>query len=156
MNNLLKPKLAVSIASTMIVAALLMSAACKGKDHATVGAAPPPPAVVVAEVPQRTVPIYSEYVGQTKALETVELRARVEGTLEKIYFKEGSPVRKGELLFTIDKRPFEATVQSAKAALAKADSDLAQAKQRTDVIQAQAQLADAEATMSKTNQDLAR
>ncbi|HKP13507.1 MAG TPA: efflux RND transporter periplasmic adaptor subunit, partial [Blastocatellia bacterium] len=115
-----------------------------------------PPAVVVAEVEQRTVPIYSEFVGQTKAQVTVELRARVEGVLEKIYFKEGSPVKKGDLLFTIDKRPFEAALQSAKALLAKAESDLAQARQRTDVLKAQAELADTEAVMSKTEQDLAR
>jgi membrane fusion protein (multidrug efflux system) len=59
-------------------------------------------------------------------------------------------------LFTIDKRPFQATVQSAKAAVAKANSDLSQARQRTDVIQAQAQLADAVAVHSKTQQDLNR
>src|SRR4029079_8411724 len=88
--------------------------------------------------------------------ETVELRARVEGVLEKIHFKEGLPVKKGDLLFTIDKRPFEAALQSAKAILAKAESDLAQARQRTDVLKAQAELADAEAVLSKTDQDLAR
>jgi len=105
---------------------------------------------------QQTVPIYSEFVGQTRADETVELRARVEGTLEKIYFKEGSPVKKGALLFSIDRRPFDAALQSAKAALAKAQSDLAQAQQRTDVIKAQAELADANAQLSKADQDLAR
>src|SRR4030095_8458631 len=121
-------------------------AGCKGKETAQVGRAPvPPPAVVVAEVPQRTVPIYSEFVGQTRAKETVELRARGEGVLENIYCKEGTPVKKGALLFTIDKRPFAAALQSAKAILAKAESDLAQAKQRTDVLKAQAEVADAEA-----------
>jgi membrane fusion protein (multidrug efflux system) len=138
-----------------MLAALLASAACKGK-NVSKAAETPPPAVVVADVPQRTVPIYSEFVGQTKAIETVELRARVEGVLEKIYFKEGSPVRKGDLLMTIDKRPFEASLQSAKAVLAKSQSDLAQAQQRTDVLKAQAELAAAQAVLSKTEQDLAR
>ena len=101
--------------------------------------------VVVAEVTRKTVPIYSEFVGQTKADDTVELRARVEGILLKTYFREGSTVRKGQLLFTIDKRPFEAALQSARALLAKSESDLAQARQRTDVLQAQAELADAQA-----------
>ena len=152
-----KPNLTVSLAATLAMTALLASAGCKGKETTKVGAAViPPPAVVVVEVPQRTVPIYSEFVGQTRAKETVELRARVEGVLEKIYFREGSPVNKGALLFTIDKRPFEAALQSAKAVLAKAESDLAQARQRTDVIKAQAELADAEAVLSKTEQDLAR
>jgi len=143
--------------STLILALLLLTSnACSNKDAAKLNAPIPPPTVVVEKIDQKTVPIYSEYVGQTKADDTVELRARVEGILEKVYFKEGSPVRKGELLFTIDKRPYLAAQQSAKAALAKAESDLAQAQQRTDVIQAQAALADAEATYSKTQQDLAR
>lgn len=130
--------------------------ACSKKDGGQGSAAGPPPTVVVERIDQRTVPIYSEYVGQTRAEETVELRARVEGILQKVYFREGSPVRKGQLLFTIDKRPFEANLQSAKAALAKSVADLAQARQRTDVLKAQAELADAQATHSKTQQDLAR
>lgn len=130
---------------------------CGKKDASkTATGGPPPPAVIVESIEQKTVPIYSEYVGQTKADDTVELRARVEGVLEKVYFREGSAVRKGQLLFTIDKRSYQATLQSAKAALAKANSDLSQAQQRTDVIQAQAQLADANATYSKTQQDLRR
>ena len=134
---------------------VIFAAACqKDAGHAT--AAPPPPTVVVETIDQRTVPIYSEYVGQTRAEETVELRARVEGILQKVYFREGSQVRKGQLLFTIDKRAYEADVQSGRAAVAKATADLAQAKQRTDVLKAQAELADAEATHSKTQQDLAR
>lgn len=138
-----------------IFSLVLFAGGCSKKDagHAS---APPPPTVVVEKIDQRTVPIYSEYVGQTRADETVELRARVEGILQKVYFREGSQVRKGQLLFTIDKRTFEANVQSAKAALAKSVADLAQAKQRTDVIKAQAELADTEATYSKTQSDLAR
>lgn len=135
---------------------LLAGVACSKKDAAKLNAPIPPPTVIVEQIDQKTVPLYSEYVGQTKADDTVELRARVEGILEKVYFKEGSAVRKGELLFTIDKRSYVAAQQSAKAALAKAESDLAQAQQRTDVISAQAALVDAEATYSKTQQDLAR
>jgi membrane fusion protein (multidrug efflux system) len=112
--------------------------------------------VVVAEVMRRTVPIYSEFVGQTKADDTVELRARVEGVLEKVHFREGARVRKGQLLFSIDKRPFAAALQSAKAVLAKSESDLAQARQRVDVLQAEAEVKDAESTLSKANQDVER
>jgi membrane fusion protein (multidrug efflux system) len=155
MNNRHLRTLSV-LASAALGSLLLVTAACSKKDASKTTAQIPPPTVIVEQVDQRTVPIYSEYVGQTKADETVELRARVEGILQKIYFKEGSPVRKGQLLFTIDKRPFQATLQSAKAVQAKAQSDLAQAQQRTDVIQAQAQLADALATYSKTQQDLNR
>ncbi len=146
-----------SLGVAMVGAVFSLNNGCGGKNQSKATAtAPPPPAVVVAEIVQRTVPVYSEFVGQTKANETVELRARVEGTLEKIHFKEGTLVKKGDLLFSIDKRPFEASLQSARAVLAKAESDLAQAQQRTDVLQAQAELTDAKATLSKSEQDLAR
>jgi membrane fusion protein (multidrug efflux system) len=151
----LRSKLSL-LAASGLAAVMAFSTACGKSDSKVSAAPPPPPAVVVAQVAQQTVPIYSEFVGQTRADETVELRARVEGVLEKIYFKEGSPVKKGALLFSIDKRPFEAAQQSAKAALAKAQSDLSQAQQRTDVIKAQAELADANAQLSKADQDLAR
>ena len=134
----------------------LLTSACSKKSATPQSAAPPPPSVIVADIVQKTVPIYSEYVGQTRAEETVELRARVEGILQKVYFREGSPVKKGQLLFLIDKRPFEASVQSSKAAVAKSQSDLAQAQQRADVLQAQAELADAEAVLSRATQDLRR
>jgi len=144
-----------SLAVPILAALLTSSTACKfEKAHSA--AQPPPPSVVVAPVTQKTVPIYSEYVGQTRADNTVELRARVEGILQKVYFREGAPVRKGQLLFTIDKRPFQAAVQSAEALAAKAVSDLAQAQQRTDVLQAQAELADAQAVLTRADQDVAR
>jgi membrane fusion protein (multidrug efflux system) len=135
---------------------LAFTAACSGKGDQKHDAAPPPATVIVAEVSQRTVPIYSEFVGQTRAEETVELRARVEGILLKVHFKEGSSVRKGQLLFTIDKRPFQASLQSAKALATKAVSDQAQAEQRTDVLEAKAQLADAEAVLTRADQDVNR
>src|SRR5215217_1861563 len=148
--NILYPKLSIALVM------LAITAACTGKSKERHDAAPPPTTVVVAEVQQKTVPIYSEFVGQTMADNTVELRARVEGVLQKVYFREGTPVRKGQLLFTIDKRPFAAAVQSAKALAAKAVSDQAQAEQRTDVLEAKAQLADAEAVLTRADQDVAR
>jgi membrane fusion protein, multidrug efflux system len=157
MNNiLLMRNLSLPLAALTLLTALLISSGCSKKsDHVTAAQAPPP-TVVVASVSQKTVPIYSEYVGQTKADNTVELRARVEGVLQKVYFREGAPVKKGQLLFTIDKRPFEAALQSAKAVAAKAVADLAQAQQRTDVLQAQAELADAQAVLAKADQDVNR
>src|ERR1041385_3675616 len=150
MNILYSSKLFIALVM------LAITAACTGKSKEKHDAAPPPATVVVAEVQQKTVPIYSEFVGQTMADNTVELRARVEGVLQKVYFREGAPVRKGQLLFTIDKRPFEAALQSAKAVAAKAVADLAQAQQRTDVLQAQAELADANAVLARADQDVAR
>lgn len=156
MNKPLKRNFSLSVAAPLAGVAIMMMTGCGGTNEVSVGASAPPPSVVVAEVAQRTVSIYSEFVGQTKANETIDLRARVEGILERIHFREGTPVKKGQLLFSIDKRTFDAALQSAKAILAKAESDLAQARQRTDVLQAQAQLADAQAVLSKTDQDLAR
>jgi membrane fusion protein, multidrug efflux system len=156
MHILFKHTLPASLAVAMTAGAVAINTGCGKSEQKANASAPPPPTVVVAEVAQRTVPVYSEFVGQTQANETVELRARVEGVLEKIYFREGSLVKKGALLFSIDKRPFEAALQSARALLLKAESDLAQAQQRTDVLQAQAELTDAKATLSKTEQDLAR
>jgi membrane fusion protein, multidrug efflux system len=146
-----------SVAALIVAAVASLNAGCSGKGESKGhAAAAPPPTVVVAQVHQRTVPIYSDFVGQTRADETVELRARVEGVLQKVYFREGVPVRKGQLLFTIDKRPFQAALQSAKAVAAKAVADLAQAQQRTDVLQAQAELADAEAVLVRATQDVER
>src|SRR5262245_18226591 len=157
MNILQLRNLLLVLGGVFALAVAVTSAACSGKSgEAKHDAAPPPPSVVVTEVTQKTVPIYSEFVGQTKAEETVELRARVEGILQRVYFREGTPVKKGQLLFTIDKRPFEAAVQSAQALAAKAVSDLAQAQQRTDVLEAQAQLADAQATLTRADQDVNR
>jgi len=147
--------LSLLVTVPILAASLGAGMGCNSKTaHSAVQ--PPPATVVVAAVSQRTVPIYSEYVGQTRADNTVELRARVEGVLQKVYFREGAPVKKGQILFTIDKRPFQAALQSAKALTAKAVSDLAQAQQRTDVLQAQAELADAQAVLTRADQDVAR
>jgi membrane fusion protein, multidrug efflux system len=139
MKTLQVRRLSVSVAATLAAG---LAAGCGG--GAALKVEPSnllPPTVVVADVEQRTVPIYGEFVGQTRAQVTVELRARVEGVLEKIHFREGQPVRKGALLFSIDRQPFQAVLQSAQATLAKSEADLAQSRQRTDVLQAQAELA---------------
>lgn len=90
---------------------------------------PPPPDVKVATVLQKDVPIYVEAIGQTRGSTEIEVRARVEGFLQTVDFKEGFPVRKGQLLYTIDPRPFEAALAQAKGALAEAQAQLARATQ---------------------------
>jgi membrane fusion protein (multidrug efflux system) len=90
---------------------------------------PPPPEVQVAQVIQRDVPVYIEAIGQTRGSTEIEVRARVEGFILTVDFQEGNPVRKGQLLYTIDPRPFEATLAQAKGALAGAEADLARARQ---------------------------
>ena len=91
--------------------------------------APPPPDVKAATVLQKDVPIYVEAIGQTRGSTEIEVRARVEGFIQSVDFKEGNPVKKGQLLYTIDPRTLQATLAQAKGALAEADAQLARAKQ---------------------------
>src|SRR5262245_28983608 len=87
--------------------------------------APPPPAVTVATPVKRTVVDYDEYVGRFTAINAVEVRARVSGYLDKVHFKDGQIVKQGDLLFTIDKRPFQNSLDQARANLVQAQSNLA-------------------------------
>jgi membrane fusion protein, multidrug efflux system len=105
---------------------LATAAAGCGKKEAP---APPPPDVKAATVLQKDVPIYVEAIGQTRGSTEIEVRARVEGFIQSVDFKEGNPVKKGQLLYTIDPRPLQATLAQAKGALAEADAQLARAKQ---------------------------
>src|SRR6476659_9315647 len=88
-------------------------------------ASPPPPAVTVAEPVKRTVFDYDEYVGRFTAINSVEVRARVSGYLDKLHFKDGQLVKQDDLLFTIDKRPFQNTLDQARANLVQAQSNVA-------------------------------
>ena len=99
-------------------------------------AAPPPPSVTVANPVKRTVVDQDEYVGRFVAVDSVEVRARVSGYLDKVHFEDGQIVKQGDLLFTIDKRPFQASLDQARANLAQAkanqafaESDLARGQQ---------------------------
>jgi membrane fusion protein (multidrug efflux system) len=98
----------------------IVTAGC-GKKETVAG---PPPEVYVADVVQRDVPVPMEIVGQTKGSQDVEIRARVEGYLNKVAFTEGSFVRKGELLYQIDPLPLESALANAKANLATAQARL--------------------------------
>jgi RND family efflux transporter MFP subunit len=89
------------------------------------GGAPPPPPVTVAAPVKRAVFDFDEYVGRFVAVNSVEVRARVSGYLEGIHFKDGQIVKQGDLLFSIDKRPFQNAVAQATANLALAKSNLA-------------------------------
>jgi membrane fusion protein (multidrug efflux system) len=99
-----------------------------GKQEAPAAA---PPEVYVADVVQKDVPVYMELVGQTRGSQDVEIRARVEGYLDRVAFTEGSFVHKGDLLYQIDPKPLEAALANAKANLATAQARLQ--KTNTDV-----------------------
>ena len=106
------------------VAVLLMLTGCD-KPQQQQAAAPPPPQVTVANPVKKLVADYDEYVGRFVAIDSVEVRARVSGYLDSIHFKDGQMVKKGDLLFTIDRRPFEAALEQAKATVEQAQANLA-------------------------------
>ena len=89
---------------------------------------PPAPAVTVATVPERDVKEWDEFTGRLEAVDAVEIRPRVSGYIKRVTFAEGKEVRKGEVLFEIDPRPYEADLARAEAQLeqAKTGSELAQ------------------------------
>jgi multidrug efflux system membrane fusion protein len=84
--------------------------------------APPPPQVTFAHPVRQKIVDRDEYVGRFVAVDAVEIRARVSGYLEKIHFTDGQLVKAGDLLFTIDQRPFQASLEQARADLARAKS----------------------------------
>ena len=95
-------------------------------------AAPPAPVVTVATPLVRDVNEWDDYVGRFEASRAVEVRPRVAGAITGVHFTDGAVVRKGQLLFTIDPRPFTAALAEARAGLASAESDLALARADLD------------------------
>ncbi len=115
--------------SLLTTGAATFLAACGGRADAQGG---PPPAMPVSVAPavQRTVSDIETFSGRIEAAEFVELRPRVAGTVDKVHFTDGATVARGQLLFTIDPRPFEAEVARAAAqvAAARARAELASAE----------------------------
>jgi len=99
---------------------------CKGDAKP---AAPPPAEVTVIDAKPSTVTVYNEYVAQTQAPDTIEIRSQVTGLLERQAFADGARVKRGDILYVIDQRPFEAQLANAKASLAQAEANLLNAKQ---------------------------
>ena len=116
--------------SAAALSLVLALAACGQGQQASNG--PPPPTVTVAKPAVRAVTDQDEYVGRFVAIDAVEIRARVSGYLDKIHFRDGQMVKQGDLLFTIDKRPFENTLAQARANLAQARANLAFAESDLD------------------------
>ncbi len=123
-------RIAPPIAFLAVVCALPICAlsGCEPK-AAEAPAPPPPPDVKVSKVLERDVPVYVEAIGETRGNTEIEIRARVEGFIESVDYKEGQLVKKGDLLYTIDSRPFETSLAQAKAQLAEAEARLARAHQ---------------------------
>jgi membrane fusion protein, multidrug efflux system len=88
---------------------------------------PPPTEVTVVTVAPETTPATFEFTGKTESSRSVEIRARVEGYLDKIAYQEGAIVRTGELLFRLDPQPFQAALDNARGDLARAEAQLSNA-----------------------------
>lgn len=113
----------------VLALAALWLAGCDARGDGSTKQAPPPAEVTVVRAEARAVTLTEEYVGQAEAVETVEIRSRVQGLLERQAFRDGAQVRSGELLFQIDRQPFEAALEQAKANLAQAEASAANSAQ---------------------------
>jgi multidrug efflux system membrane fusion protein len=111
----------LSRASSVLGAVLLM-AGCRQAMTAPALAPPAPPAVTVAPVEERKITEWDEFIGRLEAIESVEIRPRVSGYIERVVFTAGKEVRKGDLLFQIDPRPYQAELARAEAELGQARS----------------------------------
>jgi membrane fusion protein (multidrug efflux system) len=131
---------------------MVVSVGCSNSTQAS--KASEPPVVEVLQVEQKDVPIYSEWIGTLDGLVNADIKAQVSGYLLKQAYTEGSFVQKGQLLFEIDPRPFQAVVDQAGGQLAQANGQLAQA--RAQLTQTEAQLAVAEANQVRTQLDVDR
>ena len=112
-------------AAALLFAAALVSPGCgHGNEANQANVQPPAPTVVVQTVRRATVPISEDYEGTFGAIESVQVRARVQGMLESAPFKEGDLVRKGTLIFTIQQNEYIAALRAAQAQLAQAHGNL--------------------------------
>lgn len=107
------------VVAAAVLGAGLLAGACAEKAPPP---PPPPPEVQVTDIVRRDVPIPMELVGQTRGFQDVEIRARVEGFLDVVGFSEGSLVRRGQVLYRIDRKPLEASLANARAELGTAQA----------------------------------
>ena len=142
-----------------LAAAVLALAGCAKKKPP-----PPPPPVVAAATPlQRQIVDWDDYVGRFEAVQSVEVRPRVSGYLQSIAFRDGQPVRQGQLLFVIDPRPYQAALDQARAQVARQQATLANARLESERAQklfdaraiSQQELALRQATAQQSVADLA-
>ena len=119
---------ASSIWSVMVIVLLLLCVAITaGCDRSPTATPAPEPTTVSVSYPiERNITDYADFTGRTAAVHSVEVRARVDGYLDTVNFKEGALVNKGDVLFVIDPRPFVAELNRAKAQLEEAKANYTQ------------------------------
>src|ERR1700691_5428136 len=113
----------IQLAAAMSAGAA-MSFALMGCEAQKAPPAPPPPDVVVTPVVQKDVPIYNEWVATLDGFDNAQIQPQVTGYIVAQTYREGSPVKKGQILFEIDPRPFQALLDQAKAQLAQAQAQM--------------------------------
>jgi membrane fusion protein (multidrug efflux system) len=148
-----RPKLVIPIAVVAILA-IIAVVTIASRSNNVVKAAPQPLDVEVVQVKQDDVPLYSEWIGTTEGMVNADIKAQVTGYLLRQNYKEGSFVKKGELMFEIDPRPFQAVLDQANGQLAQFEGQLEQAN--SQVVQAEAQVAQANSQLSQTQAQLAQ
>lgn len=121
-----------SCASVIALTLLLQACGDSGAQSPPGGQAPPPPEVSVVRLTAEKVTVYEEYIGQTDAADTVELRARIGGLLERQAVPDGAFVRKGDLVFALDREPFATAVAQSRAQLVQAEAQLANSQLNLD------------------------
>src|SRR3984893_17592567 len=144
------------IALLAILSGWALTSACQSSAQNRTGVQPPPSTVLVTQVTAADVPIYSEYPAQTYARNTVEVRGRVDGYIDKWLFRPGQEVRAGDVLYVLDLRPYQAAVEQAKGNVAQSEADLEFARKQVALLQAEANLAVAQANLVKAQQDYDR
>src|SRR5579862_5070567 len=143
-----------STGAVALLAGVLALSGCSGTTSAATAPQMRAPEVEVATVIQKDVPISREWIGTLDGMVNAAIKAQVTGYLLTQNYSEGSFVKKGQLLFEIDPRPFQAALEQAQGQLAQANGQLAQAK--AQLVQSQAQLAQAEANQVRTQLDVDR
>ncbi len=146
-----KHRIQIGAAATLFVIVVIVFIAVSHGKSTAAATPPPPPVVQVAVVEQRDLPVRHQWIGTLNGLVNAAINAEVTGYLLRQDYAEGSFVHKGQLLFEIDPRPFQAAVDQAAGQLAQSKAQLAQAE--AALTQAQAQLLSAEANQRKSQLD---
>lgn len=152
-NVLTNRKLLIST-TIVVIGVTLLILLLVGRPNRPAQAAPRPLDVEVVRVAQRDVPVYSEWIGTTDGLVNADIKAQVTGYLLRQDYKEGTFVRKGQLLFEIDPRPFQAALDQAQGQVAQFQGQLEQVN--SQVAQAEAQVAQADSSLSQAEAQLAQ
>jgi len=147
-----------TVVGAVIIIALLAAAAslltgCSASGQGKGQGQPPPAPVTVSEVKPQDVAIFSDFSAQTYARNTVDVRGRVEGYIEKWLFQPGSEVSAGQVLYVLDTRPYQASLDQARGNVRQSEADLEFARHQVSLLQAQANLASAQANLLKAQQD---